>query len=241
MRPRMAAAAVARMPRSRRLGTAKRRSLAHSHTMIGSSPASTWPAKRCSSAGISAPTSKPMAATASMWVPSGCSSRMAQCSTRSVSVSTRTVSSSSSARSVARSARPARRAIAASRWARSRSEAARRASASARSLSETMRSRSERPSSRVSWWTIEETTMIVAAGSSQPPSWLVTKRPSASATREPIEREHRERGLKRRLAQPEVDGVRRDPEEEEGEARRRRAREHAARRGQQRAEGDRSP
>ena len=75
--------------------------------------------------------------------------------------------------------------MAASRWARSRSEAARRASASARSLSDTRRSRSERPSSRVSWWTIEETTMIVAAGSSHVPSWLVTKRPSASATREP--------------------------------------------------------
>ena len=150
-RPRMAAAAVARIPCPRRLGTLKRRSLAHSQTMIGSSPASTWPAKRCSSAGTSAPTSKPTAATASMCVPSGCSSRMAQCSTRSVSVSTRTVSSSSSVRSVARSARPARRAMAASRWARSRSEAARRASASARSLSETMRSRSERPSSRVSW------------------------------------------------------------------------------------------
>ena len=59
-RPRMAAAAVARMPRSRRLGTLKRRSLAHSQTMIGSSPASTWPAKRCSSAGTSAPTSKPI-------------------------------------------------------------------------------------------------------------------------------------------------------------------------------------
>ena len=67
--------------------------------------------------------------------------------------------------------------MAASRWARSRSEAARRASASARSLSETMRSRSERPSSRVSWWTIEETTMMVAVGSSHPPSWLVDEAP----------------------------------------------------------------
>ena len=40
-RPRIAAAAVARIPWSRRLGTVKRRSLAHSQTMIGSSPAST--------------------------------------------------------------------------------------------------------------------------------------------------------------------------------------------------------
>jgi hypothetical protein len=52
---------------------------------------------------------------------------------------------------------------------------------------------------------------------------------------EPEDREH---GLERGLAQAEVDGVRGDPQEEEGEAGRRRAREDAARDRQQRAQGD---
>jgi hypothetical protein len=52
---------------------------------------------------------------------------------------------------------------------------------------------------------------------------------------EPEDREH---GLERGLAQAEIDGVRGDPQEEEGEAGRRRSREDAARRGQQRAQSD---
>ena len=107
-RPRMAAAAVARMPRSRRLGTREAplagplpdddRLVAGEHVagealLVGGDLGADLEADRRRR--------RPCG------VPSGCSSRMAQCSTRRVSVSTRTVSSSSSARSVARSARPA--------------------------------------------------------------------------------------------------------------------------------------
>ena len=51
VRPRIAAAAVLRMPRPRSPGASKRRSLAHSQTVTGSSPASTQPVSRRSSVG----------------------------------------------------------------------------------------------------------------------------------------------------------------------------------------------
>ena len=80
--------------------------------------------------------------------------------------------------------------------------------------------------------------MIVAAGSSQPPSSLTVEAPVGERDPRADEPEDGEHGLERGLAQAEVDGVRRDPQEEEGEAGGRRAREDAAGGRQQRAQGD---